>query len=404
MKRGLCLAGGGSTGAYEVGALRCLYEHGYEFDVIVGTSIGALNGAMLAQGSTLDELQALWLEITPEKVMKGGINLNSKTITEFDIHKTSRFLTSYLTNAGADITPFKELCAKYISPKRIKESTIEFGCVCCSLPFLKEVRVNAKEIEEKDILPFIHASSACAPVFPIEKINGKRYVDGFYKNNLPIDYCFSLGANEIVAIDLKLFGLEPPNKELLRLPNVLAIEPRRSLGSFMDFTPSSIAANMRRGYLDAKKALGLALGKAYCFPKSEQLLDRGKEFAHRIVNLEESLGKKVARHLLSIADMDGITKLGYADLLVVCLERMAELAKLDDCLEYTPESLFQHSLSAFLKEDGEKRYLLGRKSRLEVSDIRFRFLSEEDNAILSLLSSIYPESSAALLPGAKDEA
>ena len=175
--------GGGSTGAYEVGALRCLYEHGYEFDVIVGTSIGALNGAMLAQGSTLDELQSLWLEITPEKVMKGGINLNSKTITEFDVRKTSRFLTSYLTNAGADITPFKELCAKYISPKRIKESTIEFGCVCCSLPFLKEVRVNAKDIEEKDILPFIHASSACAPVFPIEKIEQLRFLNTVQKRD-----------------------------------------------------------------------------------------------------------------------------------------------------------------------------------------------------------------------------
>ena len=59
--RGLALEGGGAKGAYHLGALKALYEAGYAFDGVVGTSIGALNGAIIVQdGGSLETLQKLW--------------------------------------------------------------------------------------------------------------------------------------------------------------------------------------------------------------------------------------------------------------------------------------------------------------------------------------------------------
>ncbi len=62
----LVLSGGGAKGAFEVGAVRCLTELGYEFDMFVGTSVGALNAAKLAESEaqSLVELESLWLGLT----------------------------------------------------------------------------------------------------------------------------------------------------------------------------------------------------------------------------------------------------------------------------------------------------------------------------------------------------
>ena len=59
MKYGLTLEGGGARGAYHIGAVKALLENGYEFGAIVGTSIGAINAAFLAQGD-FDEIYKMW--------------------------------------------------------------------------------------------------------------------------------------------------------------------------------------------------------------------------------------------------------------------------------------------------------------------------------------------------------
>ncbi|MEG1016631.1 MAG: patatin-like phospholipase family protein, partial [Oscillospiraceae bacterium] len=68
MKKALVLGGGGSKGAYECGAMRALRELGETFDIVTGTSIGALNGALYVQGD-LESLEEMWETICPEDVM-----------------------------------------------------------------------------------------------------------------------------------------------------------------------------------------------------------------------------------------------------------------------------------------------------------------------------------------------
>lgn len=83
MKIGLALAGGGSLGAYQVGILKYLKEKNWHFDVVTGTSVGAINGALVVTDD-IEELEKLWLEISNDKIMLNGMDLNKELLTELN--------------------------------------------------------------------------------------------------------------------------------------------------------------------------------------------------------------------------------------------------------------------------------------------------------------------------------
>ena len=76
VKRAIVLCGGGSLGAYEMGVWRALKELDINFDIVTGTSIGALNGAMMAMNDYEGALK-LWNSISVDNVMQDGININA---------------------------------------------------------------------------------------------------------------------------------------------------------------------------------------------------------------------------------------------------------------------------------------------------------------------------------------
>ena len=269
-KVGLVLAGGGSLGSYEVGAIEALQELGYTFDIVTGTSIGALNGAFVVNGQ-LDKLKILWEDITPEQVMKNGINLSVRQLGESP--KTTfakdfgKWAFKYITGGrmGADISPFKEYCRNALDIDSCLDSKVRFGIVTTTFPSMTCVDIDMNRASKDLYLSYLHASSACFPIFPIEKIGKKRFVDGFYSDNLPIRLAFTMGADEIVAIDMKLFSLEPQNTFYLTLPNVIYIAPYTPMGSLMDFSQTVIRNNMKLGYNDVMKRFGKYKGYAYTF-------------------------------------------------------------------------------------------------------------------------------------------
>ena len=81
-KRALTLCGGGAKGAYEIGAVRALYELGEKFDIITGTSIGALTGAMLVQDDA-EQLNRLWEGLSIRSVMTEGFAFDGSLETLF---------------------------------------------------------------------------------------------------------------------------------------------------------------------------------------------------------------------------------------------------------------------------------------------------------------------------------
>lgn len=363
-KLGLVLAGGGSLGAYQVGAIEALEKLGYKFDVVTGTSIGAINGAFVCNRQT-KKLRSLWEGITPEKVMVDGLNISKR---EVDDTTRKSFLTDlrqwgrqYFKGGkpGADITPFKEYVKNAIDVDACIKSRIKYGVVTTTVPFLKLVDVDMHKVTKKDFLSFLHASSACFPIFPPEKIGKQTYVDGFYKDNLPIRLAFNLGADEVIALDMKLFSLEPQHSFYLSFPNVTYIAPYIKLGSMMDFSQEVISKNMTLGYLDVMKHYKKLYGFQYAFKPFE--IDR--KFMSFILNEYETDAKYIIEEL----SRDIRTPMSVDDYFIRTLEIIADRAELYDYYQVYDivdfKMLVQNKVEVFVATEKNKLQAIKKASQ-----------------------------------------
>ncbi len=338
---GLVLAGGGSLGSYEVGAIEALEELGYKFDIVTGTSIGALNGAFVCSHQT-NRLRDLWEQIAPEKVMKDGINISvreaRKATSKTLLRDFNKWLKVYVQGGkpGADISPFKEYIKNAVDVDACLKSEMKFGVVTSYFPSLSLVDVNMHEVKKEEFLSFLHASSACFPIFPVEVIGKNKYVDGFYNDNLPIRLAFSYGADEIIALDMRLFSLKPQHDFYLKLPNVTYIAPYVSFGSLMDFSQEVIQKNMKLGYYDVMKHYKKMRGFFFNF--------NGKFPADGFLSYILRKFNTDSKYLIDIL-MDGIrTKMDETDFFVRAMEILAMKLGIKDYFEVFDFETFKEKI------------------------------------------------------------
>ena len=90
----------------------------------------------------------------------------------------------------------------YIDEDKIRKSNIEFGVVTAELPSLKGHCVFANDIPKGEISDFIMASAACFPFVQPHEIGDKKFVDGGFFDNLPVDMAAKKGARHVIAVDL----------------------------------------------------------------------------------------------------------------------------------------------------------------------------------------------------------
>ncbi|MEG0737055.1 MAG: patatin-like phospholipase family protein, partial [Longicatena sp.] len=180
MKKALVLGGGGSKGAYEIGVWKALNELDMKFDIVTGTSIGALIGVLVVQDDYEKALQ-LWEHLSVEDVMVNGVNMDMDIeLIMSQKGKYIDFLSSYLHHKGADISPFVEIVKNMYDPKKFFESKLDYGCMTvnfskhCAQPMLK------KDMSEIDVVDYIIASASCFPAFPMKIINDEKFIDGGY--------------------------------------------------------------------------------------------------------------------------------------------------------------------------------------------------------------------------------
>ncbi|MCI6272183.1 MAG: patatin-like phospholipase family protein [Erysipelotrichaceae bacterium] len=261
----LVLAGGGSKGAYQIGAIKALKKLGYNFDIVTGTSIGALNGCMVAQGD-YEELYKLWDNIKLNDVVSGIKEIDFK-FEEIVNNKNMilSFFKKYIQDSGADISPFKKMIETLFDAKKLKKSKIDFFAVAVSYPNLKPVFIDKKMMLEKGV-DYLISSASCFPAFPIHKFENQSFIDGGYFDNLPINLALSNGANNIIVIDLNSNVTHP---RYLQTKFVEYIFPRFELGSFLDFDREVIDRNIRYGFNDVYKKFGMYDGFKYTFKKFE---------------------------------------------------------------------------------------------------------------------------------------
>lgn len=273
MSKAIVLGGGGGLGAYQAGVFRYLCEIGYEYDLVTGTSIGAINGAFFSY-SNPDHAEAQWRKVTPERIYRGGINIPTDFFQDFSQNGQKRkalmkIVRQRIGNHGLDITPLREWVAEAIDPQSVHDSAKRLGISTCVFPAMREEQLIMQDVDVDLILPYIHASSACWPVFPLEKIGKYSYADGGWRNNVPIDMALSMGANDILVVSLFAWPHFLTKREYYYLPGLKMIMPFFSLGSPANFSPEIIDARIRRGYLDAKRLFGEIEGVGYSFRKGE---------------------------------------------------------------------------------------------------------------------------------------
>ena len=222
MKTALALCGGGSLGAYEIGVWQYLREHSFHFDIITGSSIGAINGAMIAQDQ-YDVAIDMWKKISVGDVMANGIDFDRNFLKNVDFSKDShwrKFVTGFFKNKGADTTPLQNMLEEKIAPLRVNHSNKTLGIVICRFPSFSEVDIVVNDLKDDEVVPYIMASASCWPVFPVYNYKGQDYVDGGWRNNLPIDFALKLGADQVVAVLLNSLP-HAQRRDLFELPTVV---------------------------------------------------------------------------------------------------------------------------------------------------------------------------------------
>lgn len=268
MKIAIVLGGGGSKGAYHIGAWRGLREIGIEYQIITGTSIGAFNGAMMVQGDYERALR-LWREIDIEKVALNGLNLRTDlNYYKQNLNKLLPFLKSYANHKGMDITPLKKIIESMVD-STFFSSPIDYGLVSVKLPSFSPIEKAKNELNAKNLALWLLASASCFPAFPVCEIEGEGYIDGGYYDNLPVNFAFALGAQRVIAIALN------PNPHIYsNHPLVRTIQPLMPLGGMLDFDKHSIDENIELGYLDTLKSFGRLWGRAYSFRICKEFMQK----------------------------------------------------------------------------------------------------------------------------------
>ncbi|MCT4633518.1 MAG: patatin-like phospholipase family protein [Firmicutes bacterium] len=260
---GLVLEGGGAKGAFQIGAFMAFKEMGIDFDYIVGTSIGAINGAFFASGN-FDVAYDLWYNLNPAMVLDGPENILdsvfSEDIGQDTFNKVVQYGRDIFEKKGLDISPLKELLRDNIDESKLRNSGVDYGLVTVSLSDITPLEIFIKDIPEGKLVDYIIAS-ANLPVFKFERINGKYFLDGGFYNNLPVDMITGKNIDNIYVVRIQGVGITRSSKDANE--NIILIEPSEKTGRVLEFSKNRARKNISLGYYDTMRALRNLKGKHY---------------------------------------------------------------------------------------------------------------------------------------------
>lgn len=286
--KGLVLEGGGTKGAYQIGAYRALRELGIEFKGVAGTSIGALNGAYIVQDD-IDIMEEIWTKYDYTHFM----NIDEDTYhTIKDIDFTAKNMNMVISlinkarkNEGIDISPFRSLLENTLNEDAIRNSKKDFGLV--TVMWDRKIIPNPmflEDIPQGRIIDYLIAS-ASLPIFKLDKLDDKLFLDGMFHNNIPVDLLREKGYEDIVVIRLidDIFGKFSLNHH--QDINMKVIVPSEYLGGSLNIDPDNVSKNIKLGYLDAMKTFDRYEGIKYYF-NAEYKYDEDYCF-NKFVNLNK---------------------------------------------------------------------------------------------------------------------
>jgi NTE family protein len=252
----VALEGGGARGAYQIGAWRALDEAGVKYNAVSGTSVGALNGALMAMGD-LDRAEDIWKNIKYSSVMDVDDSLMKKFFSRKlkfgDMKNLAKYAMEVLRDGGIDVTPLRGWIAELVDEETLRTSPTELFVTTYSVTDRKELDINVRELPEGQISDMLLAS-AYFPAFKNEKLGGKRYSDGGVQDVVPINSLLSRGYRDLIVIRIYGVGVERHVK-IPQDAQIHTIAPTSDLGSVLNFDSENARELMQLGYYDAQRLL-----------------------------------------------------------------------------------------------------------------------------------------------------
>ena len=266
--KGLVLEGGGTKGAYQIGAYRALRELGMEFKGVAGTSIGALNGAYIVQDN-IDIMEEIWTKHNYTHFMnideETYNNVKNVDFTPKNMNMVISLINKARKNEGIDISPLRNLIESTLAEDTLRKSNKDFGLVTVMWDGKIIPRpMFLQDIPKGKLVDYLIASSSL-PIFKLDKLDDKLFLDGMFHNNLPVSLLKEKGYEDIVVIRLldDIFGKINLNNH--KDINMKVIVPSEYLGGCLNMDPDNVRKNIKLGYLDAMKTFNRYEGLKYYF-------------------------------------------------------------------------------------------------------------------------------------------
>ena len=274
-KTALVLSGGGSRGAYEIGVWKALRELDIRLDIITGTSVGSINGAMIAQGD-LELTEKLWKQLETEMVFDiDDAGSENKDQSRYEIAgipaaEALAYAKEIVLGGGAGSSGLRKLLNEYIDENAVRSSGADYGLVATSYPDFRGSYLFLEDIPVGQLADYIMASASCFPAVQKCIIGDRKYIDGGYRDNMPVEMAMQKGASSIIAVDLQAAGTI--RKDTLENAREVCdefhlIRSLHDLGNFLVFDQKNTSRIMKLGYLDTMKEFDRLDGIKYTFRK-----------------------------------------------------------------------------------------------------------------------------------------
>jgi NTE family protein len=261
------LSGGGNLGPMQAGTVLSLMEHGIEPDLLVGTSVGALNAAFLSTRPGVDgarDLMAAWsglgrrqaVRFSPLTALAGFLGYRDHLVSNQQIRR---------------------LIKQWVPIRRIEDATIPFAVTATDA-----VTGEGISLARGDLVDALTASAAIPGLFPPVRIDGRWLVDGSLAANYPVLEAQELGADDIYVITTATAPRVAP--------------PRGAVAVAMNSVSLVTAQVSQRQLADAMRAASARGGRVQVVPSAEPAAPGTFDF-RRSTQLAESAYRRTSSWL-----------------------------------------------------------------------------------------------------------
>ena len=194
---GLVLAGGGAKGVYQIGAWRALLDLDIRIQRVVGTSVGAMNGALVVLNQYEGAVE-LWKSMSIER----GFQLPEPLRVPdnlFSLKNADILAKELWHHHGLDISPLRRRLEELISEPRLRLSPTDFGLVTFELSTRQSLYLYKDQIPIGRLMDYIMASAAY-PGLKRPEIDGKTYLDGGIVDSIPLMHARKDGYTRNVVV------------------------------------------------------------------------------------------------------------------------------------------------------------------------------------------------------------